>query len=284
MGITVTPKSAALGAEVTGIDLSAPLDEATVAAVNQAMLDHLVLVFPDQKFDEDAQIRFTGYFGELGKRKRHEDRTEADDVHYGVMLVTNIREDGKQIGSLPDGEMMFHSDGAYDTHPYKYTFLYGIDLPSEGGNTLFANMYAAYDTLANDIKRKLAGKRAMHHYYAGSVMKDDPVGKLSGDSDHPLVVAHEETGKTALYLSRLFTHRILDMPEDESEALLEKLFDHCEDSSLVYEHVWRPGQLVVWDNRCTNHARTDFAETERRLLRRTAVQGNAPAGAANQAG
>ena len=279
MSITVTPRSPALGAEITGVDLAAPLDEATRAAINRAQLDHLVLVFPDQKLGDADQIRFSEYFGELGGRKRHQDRAEADDVHFGVMLVTNIRKDGKPIGSLPDGEMMFHTDGAYDALPYKLTLLYGIDLPAKGGNTLFANMYTAYETLPDDLKRKLAGKRARHRYYAGSVHKDDPLGNLSGDTDHPVVVAHEETGKTSLYLSRLFTYRIAGMPEDESTALLERLFDHCERPEIIYEHVWRPGDLVVWDNRCTNHARTDFAPTERRLLRRTAVQGTAPAAA-----
>ena len=241
MAIVVEALSAPVGARITGVDLSAPLDEDAYRTIHQAWLDHQVLIFPDQKLSEDDQIRFTKLWGEL-----------------------------------PDGEMMFHSDGAYDRDPYRYTLLYAVELPSTGGNTLFADMYGAYDTLPGDLKRRLAGCTAEQGYYAGTVHKDQPAGPYSGDFVHPLFIRHEETGRTALYVSRLITRRIVEMDEAESAEVLETLFDHCEQSSLIYEHVWTRGDFVMWDNRCLNHARTDFPETERRLLRRTVVQGVRP--------
>ena len=276
MTVVVEALSAPVGARITGVDLSAPLDEDAYRTIHRAWLDHQVLIFPDQKLSEDDQIRFTKLWGEMPVRDRYETRAEREIKDKSIMLVSNIREDGKPIGSLPDGEMMFHSDGAYDRDPYRYTLLYAVELPSTGGNTLFADMYGAYDTLSDDLKRRLAGCTAEQGYYAGTVHKDQPAGPYSGDFVHPLFIRHEETGRTALYVSRLITRRIVEMDEAESAEVLEALFDHCEQSSLIYEHVWTRGDFVMWDNRCLNHARTDFPETERRLLRRTVVQGVRP--------
>lgn len=141
MTLIVEPLDAPLGARVTGIDLRQPVEAEAFDAIHRAWLDHQVLIFPDQEFDADEQVRFSKMFGELGRRKRKIARPEASDVHPGIMLISNIREDGKLIGSLPDGEMMFHSDGAYVEVPFKYTLLYGIDIPAMGGNTCFSNMY-----------------------------------------------------------------------------------------------------------------------------------------------
>ena len=158
-------------------------------------------------------------------------------------------------------------------------------MPESGGNTLFANMYKAYDTLDDDLKRRLAGVDAEHGFYTGVDVSDDMKSAL-GISDyqstarHPVFSAHEETGRTALYVSRLLTQRIAEAGDEESREILSRLFVHSERSEFVYEHIWAPGDFVMWDNRCTNHARTDFSAGERRLLRRTTVQGVAPAGAA----
>ncbi len=283
MAMEVTPLPEALGARITGIDLGHDIDGETFAAIHAAWLEHLVLVFPGQELSADTQIRFTERFGEVGLRKRNVVRPESDDVHPGVMLITNIREDGKPIGSLPDGEMMFHSDGAFTADPYRYTLLYAIDVPPAGGDTLFANMYRAFDALPDDLKQRLAGCHAKHEYYAGAVQKDAPSGDYSGGCTHPLFIEHAETGRTALYISRLMTTGIGELPAGESDAVLEALFDHAERPEFVYRHVWTPGDFVMWDNRCTNHARTDFPETECRQMRRTSVQGTAPAAAGLEA-
>jgi taurine dioxygenase len=276
MTMKVEPLSAPLGARVTGVDLRRDLDTETRAAIHRAWLDYQVLVFPDQDLSEEGQIRFSRHWGEFPKRRRFEDRAEKGITDRSIMLVSNIRENDQPIGSLPDGEMMFHTDGAYDEHPYRYTLLHAIELPSTGGNTLFANMYKAYEMLPDDLEQTLRGCHAVQGYYANTVLKSEPVGAYSGDFTHPVFIAHEETGRTALYVSRLMTQRIVELPEDESAAVLARLFDHCERPELIYEHVWQKGDFVMWDNRCVNHARTDFPRTERRLLRRTVIQGVRP--------
>lgn len=267
MDMEIAPLSAPLGARVTGVDLSRPLDPDTLSAIHAAWLEHLVLVFPDQDLSDADQIRFTGHFGALGARKGRDERSEGEDVHQGVMLVSNIREDGEPIGSLPDGEMMFHSDGAYTTRPYKATVLFAIELPETGGDTLFANLYRAYETLPAALKDRIDGLDACHQYYSGTTMKEQPVGSLSGAITVPVVKIHDETGRRALFVSRLLTERIEGAGADA--ALLDLLLDHSENPDCVYAHQWRKGDLVIWDNRCTNHARTDFSPLERRLLRRT---------------
>ena len=268
----------ALGARITDIDLSQPFHDAVFREIHRAWLEHLVVVFPGQALAEEDQLRFTALFGELGGRNRQVATAEGDRVsHHGIMLISNIREDGKPIGSLPDGEMMFHSDGAYARRPFRYTLLYALEIPSVGGNTVFANLYKAYETLPDALKKQLANCHAEHVYYAGTVAKDKPSDSLTGSRTHPLFIAHEETGRTAIYASRLMTVRIPELPEDESDEVLAQLFDHMEKPEFLYQHVWTPGDFLMWDNRCLNHARTDFSEGERRLLRRTTVLGFDPA-------
>ncbi len=281
MSITVEPVSEAVGARITDIDLREDMSPEVFKAVHQAMLDHQVLIFPGQEISEEDQIRFTRHFGEPGGRNRKVPTAEGDRVsHPGIMLISNIRKDGKPIGSLPDGEMMFHSDGAYAKRPFRYTMLFAIEIPSVGGNTKFANMYKAYDALPAALKTRLADAHAEQVYYAGSVQKDKPSDSLTGSRIHPLFTAHEEPGRTALFASRLITTRIDGLPEAESAEILEQICDIAERDEFVYEHVWTPCDLVMWDNRCTNHARTDFSEGERRLLRRTTVMGVDPLPAA----
>ena len=265
-----------VGARVTGLNLAEKLDDETHSKLHKAWLDHQVLVIPAQDFTEDEQIRFARRWGNFPKRERYEDRAEKNIADKSIMLVSNIRENGKPIGSLPDGEMMFHTDGAYDEHPYNYTMLFAIELPSSGGNTLFANMYAAFDALPGDIKQKLADCTAHHGYYSGTVQRDQPIGNFNGEFSHPVFIEHNETGRTALFVSRLLTLRINELPEAESDEILEFLFDHSEKREFIYQHEWQLGDLVMWDNRCLNHARTDFPREERRLLRRNVIQGIRP--------
>ncbi len=267
-----------IGAEVTGIDLARPLSDAEAAGIERAWLDHLVLVFRDQDLDLEAQLRFSGQFGVVGERSRPaEIRPEGADSHPAIMLISNIRENGRPIGSLPDGEMWFHHDMCYVAEPYRGTMLFAIDIPAHGGNTLFANMYAAYDRLDAATRERIAGRRALQ-IYNYSVTEKVP---LDGDLDayphfvQPVAITHPRTGRKALYVNPLMTARIEGLPEDESDELLEALFGFAEDRGVIYEHVWREGDLVMWDNWCSCHARTDFPETERRLLRRCTILGEA---------
>jgi taurine dioxygenase len=279
-GAEIRPLTDVIGAEIVGVDLREPLDETTFARIRAAWLDRCVLLIRDQQIDQDEQARFAARFGELGRLV-----TKHDGQKYapGVMLVSNIRENGKQIGVLPDGEMYFHSDQCYAERPTMATLLYAIEIPSHGGNTLFANMYAAYETLPEDVKRRIDGLKALnvYDYFSNGTVRGASLGDLTGRSDvpsyaHPIVRTHPDTGRKALYVNRLMTDSIAGLDRAESDRLLEFLFQHQEDRRFVYEHVWRPGDLMMWDNRCTLHARTDFPPTERRLLRRIIVQGDKP--------
>jgi taurine dioxygenase len=266
-----------IGAEIRGIDLREKPDEETVRAIYQAWLDHLVLIFPNQNLSQEDLIRATGFFGEMGKLSRPPKYFPKgySALLPGIMMVSNIRENGEPIGVLPDGEMMFHHDMIHAEIPSKATLLYSVEIPSAGGNTLFASGYAAYDALDPTIRSRLEGKKALHHYNYGSTVKGDSRGtETFAECVHPVFRTHEDTGKKAVYVNRLMTVNVLDLPQDESERLLNALYDHAEKREFVYEHVWRVGDLLLWDNRCSTHARTDFPSTERRLMLRTTVKGN----------
>ena len=276
MSLDITPLSRALGAEIRGLDLGEPLDALAIAAIEDAWHEHIVLVFRDQDLDEDAQLRFAGRFGTLGERARPvERRAEGADYNSAIMLVSNIRENGVPIGSLRDGEMWFHHDMSYTEAPYKGTMLYAIEIPSVGGNTLFANMYKAYDRLDQATKDRIRGMQALHVYDFALTERVDLTGDISGYKHQiqPIAVTHPVTGRKALYVDPLITARIEDTPADEGDALLGELFEFTGQPELIYEHAWRPGDLVMWDNWCSCHARTDFPETERRLLRRCTILG-----------
>jgi taurine dioxygenase len=275
--LDVVPLTKHIGAEIRGIDLRTKPDEETVRAIYQAWLDHLVIIFPEQKLEQEDLIRVTGYFGELGELHRPPKYRPPgfSRILPGIMMISNIRENGEPIGALPDGEMMFHHDMIHAEVPSKATLLYAVEIPSKGGNTLFASGYAAYDTLDPEIRNRLEGKRALHHYNYGSVQKGDNKGtEAFGECIHPVFRTHEDTGRKAIYVNRLMTVKVLDVPEDESDRLLTAVFDHSEKREFVYEHEWRLGDLLLWDNRCSTHARTDFPSTERRLMLRTTVKGS----------
>jgi taurine dioxygenase len=273
----VVPLTRHIGAEIRGLDLRQKPDDETVQAIYKAWLDHLVLIFPEQKLEQDDLIRATGFFGELGKLSRPPKYFPKGYSRLlpGIMMISNIRENGEPIGALPDGEMMFHHDMIHAEIPSKATLLYALEIPSAGGNTLFASGYAAYDTLDPAVRSRLEGRKALHHYNYGSTIRGDSRGtEAFAEQAHPVFRTHEDTGRKAVYVNRLMTVKVLDMPDDDSERLLGAVYDHAEKREFVYEHVWRVGDLLLWDNRCSSHARTDFPSTERRLMFRTTVEGN----------
>ena len=274
MPIDVVPLTPKIGAEIRDVDLRDDLDDETVAAIRNAWLEHAVVLFRDQDLGKDDQVRFTTQFGNVGILARPKQyRTSGHaDMPDGMMLISNVRENGEPIGALPDGEMMFHHDMLHADIPHTATLLYAVEIPSVGGNTLFASGNSAYDTLPEDVRAPLEGQKAFHHYNYGSVQKGDGKGTPAfSKSVHPVFRTHSETGRKAIYVNRLMTEGIVDMPTEQSSALLERLFDHSERAEFVYEHVWRTGDLLMWDNRCSMHARTDFPGGERRLLWRTTI-------------
>jgi taurine dioxygenase len=276
LAVQLKPLTKYIGCEVSGIDLRKPVPPADAAAVYRAWLDHGVLLFRDQQLEQEDLIRVTGIFGEFAPlgRPKHTLPSGFSKILPNIMLISNIRENGETIGALPDGEMLFHHDTIHRDEPHKATLLYSVEIPTYGGDTLFASGTAAYDTLDPAMKQKLEGLRAVNYYVYNSVKRNDKQAvDASSQAVHPVARTHEETKRKALYVNRLMSVRIEGMEEAESDALLNFLFDHSEKPEFVYTHVWRKGDLIVWDNRCSSHARTDFPADQRRLLLRTTVKG-----------
>jgi taurine dioxygenase len=278
--IKVTPLSDACGAEISGVDLSKPLSAAEVAAIKDAWGKHLVLVFRGQQVSQDDQLRFASYFGDLGSRKKAPEplRGRAEGVqqdHEKVLLVTNIKVDGQPIGAFGDGEFWFHIDSGYSARPYKYTFLHALELPSRGGNTMFSNMYKAYEAVPAALKEKLKGKTALHIHEYNRAKQANSSGDISSipHHSHPIFITHPDTRRKTLFVDRLMTTRIEGVSQQESDDILDQLYDIGERREFIFEHVWQLGDFLMWDNRCTIHARTDFPKEERRLLRRCTVEG-----------
>ena len=268
------PLSPAVGAELAGLDLSAPMSDELFESVQAAWHQHLVILIRDQHLTEDEQVAFAGRFGPISMSTRGHYQSK----NPAIMLISNIREDGKQIGALPDGEMHFHTDQCHQERPAMATMLYSIEVPSVGGNTLFANAYAAYETLPAAIKQKIEGRKALnaYDYDAAATTRGTKVREGVPAYWHPIVRTHPATGRKALFVNRLMTVAIEGLSDDEGGKILNTLFDHQEQRTFVYEHVWRPNDVLLWDNRCTLHARTDFSDKERRLMRRVAIKGEKP--------
>ncbi|MDX1483645.1 MAG: TauD/TfdA family dioxygenase [Alphaproteobacteria bacterium] len=274
----ITPLSDALGVEVTGIDLTQPQDPGTIEALRTAFSEGLVMVVRDQHdLSAEDQVRFCEFFGPLGARSRPAaDRPETADMPAEVMFVSNRKEDGKYTGSLPEGEMEFHMDQCYEEAPARATCLYAIAIPDSGGDTLFGNLCAAYEALPDDLRAIADGHQARHVFSYGSTSTDQ-VDTAANTRSHaqPMVVAQPETGRKSLYVNRLMTREVVGLDGDQGHDVLARLFDHQERPEFVYAHKWRKGDLVIWDNLCTVHARTDFDKTQDRHLRRFTVAGKA---------
>jgi len=274
-GIQVKPVSPAIGAEVSGVDLSQPLSDAEFRQIEQAWHDGLILLFHGQHLEEEEQVRFAERFGPLaGVLNKHTGRGH----HSSVMYISNIRENGQLIGALPDGEMFFHSDQCYVEQPAMATMLYAMEIPSKGANTLFANMVKAYDTLPAELKKKLEGLKAenVYDYEASGTTRGSKIKEGVKHFAHPVFRTHPVTGRKALYVNRLMSDHIVGMPIEESNEILNFLFDHAEKPEFVHAHQWKVGDLILWDNRCSLHARSDFDASERRKLRRITVLGEKP--------
>lgn len=279
----ITPLSAVLGAEVTDIDLAADLDETSFAAIKAAHLEHLVLVFRDQDLSPDEQIAFSKRFGPLGQHP-------ADDAvlagYPDILVVSTRKEDGKYVG-LPDGGPKWHSDLAYKSETSLGSLLYGIEIPAEGGNTGFANMYAAYDALPEHLKTLLRGKTGVFLAGRNQNMKNfrralnERQTAATPAVHHPIVRVHPETGRKSIFANEQHTMCIDGLPDDESQDVLQQIFAHCAKPEFVYSHRWRQGDLVFWDNRCVlhiaDHSRLDDPSYIRHM-HRTTVLGGRPVG------
>ncbi len=272
--IEVIPLTRHVGAEIRGVDLRREIDAATAFELYAAWLDRLVLVFRDQSLAVDDQRRFTNLFGEIQPPRS---RPGQRDPNNPVMWIANATIDG-QRGELPEGDMQFHADQCYYENPAKGAVLYAIEVPAIGGNTLFSSGYAAYDSLAPDLRAQIARMQVLFLYdYEKNANRKAPSSWADAPRYvHPAVIVHPETGRRSLLVNRLMADSVVGMMREDSDALIERLCQAAERGEHIYEHVWRVGDLLLWDNRCTLHARTDFDPRERRVLRRMAIKGARP--------
>jgi taurine dioxygenase len=279
MAFSIVPLSPALGAEIIGLDLRQPLDAAAVESIRDAFDRYIFVVFREQELSEDDQLRAAGYFGKVHVRKRPiNTRDPGGQFDTPFMLVTNIVENGKSIGVFGDGEMWFHHDTSYYPEPHRATLLYSMKLPSWGGNTCFSNMYKAYENIPTTLRDRLEGRKVLqvHDYKRRERLDIDKIDLNSvRNYEQPIFITHPATGKKALYISRLMSARIEGLSREESDMALEQLFEIAEDPAIVYEHEWKLGDLVIWDNWCSIHARKDFPREEPRLMRRLTIEGQA---------
>lgn len=279
--IKVQRIDAGLGADISGVDLSRAIDQDTFAAIEKAWLENVVLRFRGQSLTDAQLIAFSRWFGDLDEA-RLDNYAPFVPEHPEIMVISNVVENGRAIGKLGNAEAEWHSDVDYVEEPPKASLLYAIELPPTGGNTGFANMYTAYETLSADLKLAIDGKRCKHDatHNSGGMLRagfaeyDDP-RKVPGPW-HPLVRRHPQTGRKALYLGRRPNAYIEDLAVDESERLLNALWAHATQAKFTWTQVWHTGDLVMWDNRCAMHRRDALDPDTRRIMHRTQVKGDKP--------
>ena len=268
-----------IGAEVRGVDLSHPLDDETRDFVRKAFADNIVLVFRNQNITAQDQKRFASYFGPVAERLIPPDPSRVKNAPEwnDLMIISNEKdEDGNALGALGQGEMWFHTDKCYVERPHRASFLYGLEIPTEGGHTKFASLCEAWNRLPESLKNELDGKTIMqgHEYSAGRRINiDAPLDKIHHHRQ-PLVVTNPDSGRKGLYVATQNTMWIEGMDRAASEDMLNRLFDLVEAPDIIYEHVWQVGDLLMWDNLSCLHARTDWPKEQVRKLRRCTVIGD----------
>ncbi len=274
MPATVTPMPEGFGAEITGVDLSKPIDDETRRVIYGAFLDHHLITVPGQTLNTEQTVAAGRIFGEglephMFKRFHHPDTAL-------IMVLSNRTDDGDKPTGMADAGTFWHSDVSYNPNPAKATLLYALEIPDEGGDTLFCDLTRAYEALADDIKEKLDGLRAFHDYDnvkrdIFSTMKMTPPPECL----HPVVRTHPETGRKAIYINPAYTTRFEGVDEDEGEALKKKIFSHCLGDRFRLRYKWRTGDLVAWDNAALMHSATTktLDPAKHRTLWRVTVSG-----------
>ena len=278
----VRPFAEKVGAEIVGLDLSRPLNDADFARVHKAHLDHHVVVFRDQQITPQQQIEFSRRFGVL---QIHVLKQFLLANHPEILIVSNIVENGQPVG-LGDAGKYWHSDLSYKELPSLGSMLYAQELPSEGGDTLFADMHLAWETLPEHLRKAVEGRSAVHSYtsrYREGHNAQNWRPTLSAEQlaqvvvvSHPIVRTHPENGRKALFVSEGFTTHIVGLPEDESQQILTELYAHSVRAEGVYRHKWQKNDMVFWDNRSLIHLAGGTPDHLRRRLHRTTIQGDAP--------
>ncbi len=282
--ITITPMKAALGAEICGLDLNRPVGPETLQRIRQAWSDYLVLRFRGlPPLEPEKLIEFSRHFGDLDLRPiATGNRSQFLEVDRPELtIISNVVIDGKPIGGLGAYEADWHADMTYVERPPKGSCLYAVEIPPSGGNTYFANMYLAYETLDDSVKKEIAALTCIHdasrtstgELRRGFEETDDP-RKTVGPT-HPLIRVHPATGKKCLLLGRRRNAYINGYSLEDSEKLLNMLWSHATQPEFVWGQEWKLGDMIMWDNRCTMHRRDSFDPLSRRIMFRTQISGEA---------
>jgi taurine dioxygenase len=277
--IAVKQLSPALGAEVSNVDLHAPISSDTLAQIKQAWDDHLVLRFRGQMLSDQNLLDLSRLFGELDPPGPNPYGKPFLPEYPEINVISNVKVAGEPIGNLGDGEAVWHCDMTYVDNPPRAALLHALEIPPSGGDTFWANMYMAYETLPDQMKEKIAGRRAIHDatYNSAGMMRKgmkpvtDP--RQAPGAHQPLIISHPDTGRAALYLGRRRNSYIVGMDLDESEALLDALWAHATQPQFAFRQEWRLHDLILWDNRCTLHRRDSFDPQSRRVMHRTQIKG-----------
>ena len=285
--IEVHPLSDTIAADITGVDLAAPMSGAVFDRIYRAWLDHQVLRFRNQSITDPQMITFSRRFGELDVAPIAGHGKAFVEGIPEMFVISNVMENRAPIGSLGDGECLWHTDMSYASIPPKASCLYSLEVPEGQGDTGFLNMYHAYETLPEALRKQVEGRTIKHetrYTLDGFDRQGGPplaevkakgtldIVALPGTS-HPIVRTHPETGRKALYIGRRQNTCVNGLPVEESEALLDALWAHAEDlGARTWHQRWRVGDLVIWDNRCVMHRRDAFSPDVRRVMHRTQVK------------
>ena len=272
----IKPSGAALGAEIHGLDLAQPLGDDEISALRQALLEHLVITIPGQTLTPAETAGFCRRFGSI---TRHILDQYYHPEEPDLCIISNVAESGKGRTTARMAGSYWHSDLSYIAEPIDASMLYAIEVPESGGDTLFANLYMAFETLPADMQARLRGLKAVHNLMSGSgadskvALTDTQRAKVP-DATHPIVRRHPETGHEALFVNPGFTRHIEGMKAAESDALLQQLYDHASQEHFTYRHKWHPGDLTLFDGRASMHTATGgYTSANRRTLWRAFIGG-----------
>lgn len=284
----VTKLTPQFGAAVTGVDLGG-LDDAQFAAVKQVWHQHRgLLAFPGQHISDDGLLAFSRRIGQLDSPPNQENGRQTPVGYPDIYVVSNVKDTaGRPIGALGDGEAVWHTDMSYEAKPPLASMLIAREIPASGGDTWFTDMAGAYEDLPPALKQRIAQLRVKHDgtYNSGGFLRagvkpsNNPM--LAPGTLHPAVIRIPETGDAVLYLGRRRMSYISGLTLDDSEALLNELWQYPAAAHCIYKHRWTVGDLVLWDNRTTMHRRDPFPPAERRLMHRTQIKGVAAPAAFN---
>jgi taurine dioxygenase len=282
MSISIRKLDAALGAEIDGVDASRPLPQAHIDAIEAAWRERLVVVFHGQDLSDPQLIAFSKNFGELDPPGPNPYGEPFNKAHPELNVISNVIENGKPMGNLGDGEAVWHADMTYVEVPPKAAMLHALEVPpaESGGNTYFANMFAAYEILPADLKKTADGRIAVHDASRNSAgmlrkgYKEVTDVRETVGAHHPLVRTDPRTGRKALFLGRRPSAYVLGLDVADSEALLDALWAHATQPRFAMRHEWKIGDLVMWNNLSVLHRRDPFDPKTRRVMHRSQIKGN----------